>query len=278
MCQSRMLLSSFVLVLIVTSLHADWDPPSSKTYESVNGRYVFRVTPNFGKMPPEIGTCRGQLYRRVDDKLKLQWERPLINNIAPLRAYVADSGKYVVTIGEWGNFEELPVVFYGRHGILINVHGRTDQIAPRLVIGRAISSGGYWLANSLCLFGPDDASFIIRLNTGALVLFETEDGELINKRWKTKWRSFAHQMKLYDEIHAKVSTLVLHEALRLKSSDHPRAREKGQFVLDQQTDAKSVAIIRQIAEQEGTESHVRQAAKQALEELGEPVTKGKMAD
>ena len=275
----------FVLMLFATSLHADsWPPPSTKTYESQNGKYVFRVTPNWGEKPPQIGTCRGQLYRRENDELEIQWERPLINNIAPIRAYVADSGEYVVTIGEWGNFEEFPVVFYEHHGFLVNVHGRTDQIAPRLVIGRAIMSGGHWLANSLFLFGPDDASFIIRLNTGDLVLFETDDGELINKKWKTKWRSFPHQMKLYDELHAQVGTLILYEALRLKSSDRPRDREKGQFILNQQTDAESAAILRQIAEQDQTvriiessgekkdvEYPIRQAARQALEKLGQQV-------
>ena len=249
----RSRLWGFVFVLFVARLQADdWDPPAVMTVESANRNYVFRVIPNFGKIPPQLGTCRGQLYLRSNGQLKLQWERPLINNVAPVQAFVANSGQCVVTICEWGgSFEELPVVFYGHHGFLLNVYGRLGQIADRPALNiRELSRGTPWLTNSLFLFGPADATFIIRLSSGNLVSFETTMGELIDESWKKKWGSDPGYMKLYDELQAKVKTLILHDALRLKNSDNPTDRKTGEFVLNQYTDAESAAILRQIVHHE----------------------------
>lgn len=187
----------------------DWGLPTAKSYESVNGTYVFRTTPGFDQTPPRLGRCLGQLYKKVGDELRLEWERYLINNIAPHRACVANSGKYVVTIGEWGNFDELPVVFYGASGALLNVHGRLDQVIPHRIITRAILEHDTWIAGSRFLFGADDATFIVRINVGYLICFETRNGELMDERWKKKWHSFAEKMRLWNQVEADVKRLNL---------------------------------------------------------------------
>lgn len=258
----------FIVLLFAIPLSADWDSPSAKSYESVNGNYVFRITPSFGETPPRIGMCLGQLYQKVDDGLRLQWERHLINNVAPLRAYVANSGEYVVTIGEWGNFEELPAVFYGRHGILVNVHGRLDQLTSLRLIATATLEYGDWITNSLFLFGTNDSSFIIRMNTGDLFFFETSSGERMNRRWKKKWESFTEKMGLWNEVHANARKLIIRESLRLISSERSKERETGDLVLKRYTDPESVAALRQIAEHdEDVDDTIRRAAKLTIEKL-----------
>jgi hypothetical protein len=237
-----------VLALFATPLQADQDPPTTKDYVSANGAYVFRVIPNWGKMPPQLGTCRGQLYLRANSELKLQWERPLINDIAPACAFVADSGKYVVTVCEWVDEQnlDLPVVIYGHHGSLVNVWGRLDQIDSSLRGFHSTENGFAWLHGSLFLFGPDDATFIIRTGVGHIFVFRTERGELIDDRWKELRGSFPDNIKLYDQLQANAKKLVLHEAIILKQSDNPRSRKLGELILSQHTDAESAEILGEV--------------------------------
>jgi hypothetical protein len=239
----------------------DWGLPTAKSYESVNGTYVFRTTPEFGQAPRRLGRCLGQLFKKVGDELRLEWERYLINNIAPHRAYVANSGKYVVTIGELGNFNDLPVVFYGRPGVVINVHGRLDQLVPPRMIARATLEHHNWIDGSLFFFGADDATFMIRVNVGYLICFETDNGELMDKRWRKKWHSFAEQMRLWNQVDADMRRSIITESLRLLTSEHSAERATGSFVLTQYTDLQSVATLRRIAEdKENVEEIIRQAA------------------
>lgn len=240
----------FACVLSATPLHADRAPPTVSQVESVNGKYVFRVVPNWGKVPPQPGTCQGELYLCVDGDLKLQWKRPLINNIAPTRAFVANSGKYVVTICELVNETnlEVPVVIYDRQGFLVNVWGRLEQLDPSLMGFISNKKGTDWLEESLFLFGSDDGSFIIRTGVGQLFVFDTERGALIDERWKENRRLFPDDMKYYDQLHADAKGLVLREAIRLKNSDASTGRKLGETILSQYTDAESVAILRQITQ------------------------------
>ena len=127
--------SALALLADAKTVVADvWNRPSQREYESGNGKHLFRVTPDpqFWKPPLKLGACHGALYIRTNGRLTLQWERNLINNVAPIFALVSDSGKYVVTISEWHDYEVLPVAIYGKCGLLINVFGRLEQIAPHL--------------------------------------------------------------------------------------------------------------------------------------------------
>ena len=58
------------------------------------------------------------------------WRRHLINDIAPVAAVVASSGKYVVAMDEWLHFGDLPIVIYGARGDLIAVHNLEEIVNP----------------------------------------------------------------------------------------------------------------------------------------------------
>ena len=115
--------SLFVSLFCTPSgLHADtWSLPKVTEYESPTRKHALRVTPDAG-YPDRMGRCLAELFKIDGDQRNLVWTRYLVNNLAPVDAMVTDSGKYVVTLDEWGHLGTLPVVIYGWHGQLIEVH------------------------------------------------------------------------------------------------------------------------------------------------------------
>ena len=152
-------------------------------------KHVLRVTPH--REPFEHpGHCRAELYRLRDEQRELIWGRHLINNTAPVDAVVADSGKYVVTMDEWHQYGELPLVIYGRRGELIESHKLHSVENPyggkydRFVEGvRATFSGPNWRKNSLVFFGPRDETLFIRLRAGSTRIVRLKDGEVMTEGW-----------------------------------------------------------------------------------------------
>ena len=76
---------------------------------------MLHVTPDQNQ-PARQGWCLAELYKANGADRTLVWKRYLINNVAPAKALVADSGKYVVTLGDWGQFDTVPLVVYGEQG------------------------------------------------------------------------------------------------------------------------------------------------------------------
>ena len=80
------------------------------------------------------------------------WSRFLINNHSPVRVFVSDSGKYVVTMDEWHSVGELPVVVYGQRGELIRVHS-TDSLGLKDdVLQITITASSYWWNEDSVIF------------------------------------------------------------------------------------------------------------------------------
>ena len=110
--------------------------------------------------------------------------RFLINNHAPVRVFVSDSGKYVVTMDEWHSVGELPVVVYGQRGELIRVHSTDSLGLKHDVLQITITASSYWWnEDSLIFFGPDEETLFIRLHWGKLLLLRLRDGDLMNDEW-----------------------------------------------------------------------------------------------
>ena len=285
-----------------------WVRPKVADYPSESGQYVFRVTPVSSK-PGEAGfaygTCRGALYHRKDGELALQWERPLINNVAPCGVYVADSGKCVVTIADWYSPGFLPVVLYGFGGELIRVHGSLDQImVDSLPRGRLFDPGTFekeiWFSKGLFFFTPDQELFVMRLWRGDVLMFDAEDGTLMDEKWKEHYRVrqakrqaegvlLTDRMRKYEAVEDNLNKMIVYHALRSVSSCNPDAVQRmlalraGEHVLRQSSDEESVRLLHEvmrdptsrIIERDGVkvrEYFLRKAAKTALESMGEPVS------
>ena len=281
-CNWRLAISMLFLGVLLTlalslssaQISADyWVFPTAAKYESQDGNYVFHTTPVSRKEweQDRYGNCRGELYLRDGQGLKLLWARPLVNNVAPCGVFVANSGKFAVTIAEWARADTLPVVFYGQKGEVINVYGRLDHLTENAVGANLLDLSAVdprdpttykkfrkqvWLADSLFLFGPNDDHFVIRLWNGEVLLFETENGQLIDERWKKDYESWKTRrrgglfvgregMMKYEKVKDKLKTLIIWEALRLASSRNEGDVAVGAVVLGQHRDEESVRILQE---------------------------------
>lgn len=296
-CYAIVSLFNLLLLLFLAS-RASGDfsmlPESSDTF-SENGAYMFRIIPKPHSDKPRLfGTCRGMLYAKKGAEMLLQWERPLVNDICPLDAYVSNSGKYVITVGEWHEYEKLAVVVYGVNGCLVNVYGELRQIVdlshfvpamPPYSDGEAIAysnSGWHWLSRSLMFFGPNDEYFVMRLRNKDIVVLETATGQLIDGRWKAAQRLSPNRIEEYDAFKKTLGRLAVLKALKLAASDLREEKADGQFVLNQCRDHDSIHVLEQALKDSTSKSidtpqgrlreyPIRKAAKKALEAAGEKV-------
>jgi hypothetical protein len=254
-----------------TACADSWDLPEEEAYESDNGQYLFRVSPNFSSKSLRFGMCKGALLARKGQVLEPLWSRLLINNVAPLRVFVSNSGQYVVTISEWSRYDLLPVVIYEPIGRLVNVYGRIDQLAPpsEIIPYKKAEDWDNWLYHTLFFYSPNEDFFIIRASTGKTLVLKTRNGQLLTDR---ELEDFKGQLK----------KLIVLRSLKLLSSDRQDQKESGTFVLTQYGDEESKAILRQ-ALQDKTfkfvdtgkkrlrEYSIRKAARETLEKMGESI-------
>lgn len=152
-----------ILLLIVPgAASADsWALPERQSYFSADRSLRFTVTPRAlrgalgyfedkvaGKEPAGqdkegVKEATGKLERLDSNGTWIAvWERPLLNEVAPVNALVENSGRYVVTFDNWHSvgLGDNVVVIYGADGRLIRSMTLTDivpedyvQILPRSV-------------------------------------------------------------------------------------------------------------------------------------------------
>lgn len=125
-----------------------WVPPQTETYVSADGSHRLTVTPRAirgalpyfedkvegrepaGQSPGGAREARALLERReADGRWREVWQRALPNDVAPVRALVADGGRYVATFDNWHSlgFGDNVVVIYGEAGRLIRSF-RLDEL------------------------------------------------------------------------------------------------------------------------------------------------------
>lgn len=137
-----------------------WAAPRRTTYYSENRMVRLIVTPHIpadrsrwpfserprGPSAPDM--ARGVLQHRDDrDRWRTQWQGPLRNEVMPVAAMVANSGRYFVTFDDWGGTGTGPnvVVIYGADGSPVRSYG-LDDVVPAYMIdtfARSVSSL-YW--------------------------------------------------------------------------------------------------------------------------------------
>ena len=122
--------------------------------------YCLRIIPNHKK--DGFGNCQAILYKLTEEKKEEVWSRYLINDTRPFNVFVADSGRYVVTMDETGRIGKLPIVIYDDRGRLVRVHSRETLDLNRDYnrIQRTMYSF-WWSEDSVSFFGPNEQTFII---------------------------------------------------------------------------------------------------------------------
>jgi len=176
----RVLSVAFValaVALFSSTASADtWLLPEIETFESANKLYRFTVIPRAlehqlayfedavagrqksGQHPFSYRTeCRGALEALTDEGTWQQlWERELVNDVAPVRVIVADSGSHVVTTDNWhsAGYGSNAVVIYGPDGVLVRQFALLDFLRerefkrlPRTASSIGWGSGHYFTAD-----------------------------------------------------------------------------------------------------------------------------------
>ena len=189
----RLLVFSHVVSLIVT--FAAWGDSSGvapeRVYVSSSGAYSLTVTPDRRQRP---GHSRVVLRRSQGLFRAVVWSRYLINNLAPQRALVADTGKCVVTIDEWGRGGFLPVVIYGGGGELVYVH--TLESLRLTGIDDAVDlefteDGRDWSRNADIFFDSDSEVLFIAFSSALWRAVDLSTGELITDAWVREQKGFS---------------------------------------------------------------------------------------
>jgi hypothetical protein len=266
------------LVALVTThsvVGDEWTLAETHEYYSASRAYCLRVVPP-KRSPATYGKCVGTLYKCVGGRKEKAWvwSRYLINNYAPVNVYVADSGKYVVTMDEWHSMGLLPLVVYGPGGELLNVHHlesllnlKEDLSSIKVTVGST-----WWDENAVVFFTQGDEVLCIRLHWGKLLFVRLSSGSLITPRPKG-FRDDWGTMNRYAD--AELPAL----ALKLLKSKTPRDRETGALVSGQMKLPEAVPLLRDLltdkesytvtANRQTTRIYyVRKAAKEALEAMG----------
>jgi hypothetical protein len=269
-----------------------WEAARTTEYQSQDGSCIFRVEPS--PLWFSAGHCKGELFKIRDGKRVRAWSRDLINNKAPVRAYVADSGRYVITMDEWGQVGTFPVVVYGLRGELVAVHStKSLGLAGEDILHIKVSVSSYWWnENALVFFDPREEVLCIRLHWGKLLLINLYDGELMSQEWyegRRGWDRDARKWPALREYAEKHSGAL---AMKMLVSKEPKERETAALVAGQLQLREAIPALRALLADEafywsstsplffvgmGKCYYVRDAARKALDQIGAQVPSSKPA-
>lgn len=156
--------------------------PAQADYYSANRVYVLHITPDQNQ-PARQGWCLAELYKTNGEDRTLVWKRYLINNFAPANALVADSGKYVVGVGDWEQLDTVPLVVYGAQGEVRTLLTSDTPLpgAAHAECGATVLGEGSMRA--LLYFGLGDTTLIIHLAGNDTYTLCLEHGLLTDRDW-----------------------------------------------------------------------------------------------
>ncbi len=141
-------------------------------FHSKDGTHRIEISPP-PIWPSKPGHCNSTLLAHSNSTDRIVWTRHLINNYAPVRIFVSNSGTSVVTMDEWGGHEDsqaqFPLVIYGFRGALVRVYNYSEL--------------SDWSRHAIVFFGPKDRVLFVRLDTGTLLIFDLGFGDVMNNEW-----------------------------------------------------------------------------------------------
>jgi hypothetical protein len=239
------------------------------------------VTPD-EEWPDRFGWCLGELYKLEETSRSVVWRRYLVNNRAPVRVLVADSGRYVVTMDEWHEVGSLPIVIYNFRGELVKAHYLESLFKGKRVPGRRTVSSKWWSEDSLSFFGPDDKVFFIRLFTGQTLMLWLRDGDVMDEDWFAVAQHISITKQDWDSLPAYGTKRSAELAMEHMKSNDSETRKTGVIVAGQLRLRDSAPTLRSLLSDNDycltnlhgglwmyRDYYVRRAAKNALQLLGE---------
>lgn len=251
------------LSLLVLGVHCqsafgrDLDLATETEYLSANGKYRFVVSPP-AEVIDEWGHCRGTLYEKTEGGWQRRMSRYLLNDHAPAVAYVSNSGKHVVTLGEWIDPMTLPFVVYGSGGPLGNCYGHIEQLVPMKEVFRAAiirarhqkTPERRWSELAICGFTPTESHFIAWLSADHVLVFRLPEGELVDNGSLSARRTDMSESAAASWPRKELKREALKMALRLTAAEGRQERQDGEFMLAQYQDSESVEMLRELRAKE----------------------------
>jgi len=267
--------TSALMLLVVCWARGDLRPPPSECkYASESGEYVLSVSP---AKPGAPGTCWAEL-RSKDTVL---WARHLIDNVAPAKAFVADSGQYIVTVDEWSRHSDRAITVYGPRGRLIAVHTmETYGVLRGYIASLPHRFPGTWWDNAIFFFGPKQEHFICRTDWGQTVVLRLWKGDVLDsarliERGRVETASDLSELLKFAD---KYSSMW---AMRAMNAQDPQQRAAGARIGGQLQIRESVPTLRRLLDDPAWSSlrdsafvgtkrifFVRKAAYESLQAMG----------
>lgn len=184
----------FTLFLLVQCAFSDVIiPPKPYKSYSLNKKSYLYIEP---KSFSDLGGCKGSLFVKQDKKFIKKWERPLINNIAPAYATPTDTGKFTVTIDEFGKSGRvLPIIIYNKFGEVTSVHNfQSLDINEDLDKMKVSIHQTDWFSGSVLAFHENENYLYLKLRWGKVIIIDLIHGIVFNKK---ELKIFPYKKDLY---------------------------------------------------------------------------------
>lgn len=154
-----------IALFIASAAMADsWSLPERTTYLSADGNTRLTVVPRAlrdqmsyfsdkvdgkeaaGQRAGGEPKARGILERRGAGGWTTVWDVPLVNDVAPVRALVANDGAYVATFDNWHSlgFGDNVVVLYRGDGSLVRTMALADILPEDYIRALPTTAGSMW--------------------------------------------------------------------------------------------------------------------------------------
>ncbi|MCK4342744.1 MAG: hypothetical protein KAY37_13585 [Phycisphaerae bacterium] len=158
-------------ILLGTEVAAAEGQRPLREVQSENKHFVLRIEPG---RPGRAGrSCQATLFKRSErnQRGRKVWERALVNDVAPMAAFIRNDGRFLVTLDEYrcGGARHALVVYGAqgqllRHFLLQDLLSKSDWEHVK-VSRREVS----WLKDARCAFADEQGRFIIELKWGRTV-------------------------------------------------------------------------------------------------------------
>ena len=209
----------FLLLAFNGTAEADsWMMPTPRTYASDNGQYRLTVFPRelssqlayfeskvageepSGQAPTGVKKSEATLERLVDNEYVAVWRKSLVNDVAPVSAFVSGRNGGFVTFDNWHStgYGDDAIAIYDNRGSLVRKYALTDLISEEEFnsLPRSISSIRW--SGDHHLFDNREFDFLrihILLERGSgdsepkskIIYLRMSDGEAISKLESVYW-------------------------------------------------------------------------------------------
>lgn len=172
-------LAAGAMVIASAILAADsWPGPRPLVFTSARGEYGFKTR------PPQLAIWSGKSHGTLvtlspGGSEAVKWSRDLVN--IPVRAFVTDDGKHVVTFDTWAKLGyEHALVIYDEQGALVSDHDLGGLLSAEEIREFVVETvgGRRWLQDATIAFDSRGNAVVITLHWGKTIRVALSSGKI----------------------------------------------------------------------------------------------------